>query len=163
MIYFDKTFIYQFTAPSIRRLLFIVKSPVRLEFWCRIIISALIVQIINLLADLFSRLLGPADDFSPGFYALLLTESIRYGGWLWSIWYGILQILLFPSSRNKTGLPLPAPLLSCTVTSGFLMFILVELGQTVDPNYLLLIRGMFLAAYGFSVLLPTLSRPTTLT
>ncbi|CCH57606.1 hypothetical protein BN8_p06802 (plasmid) [Fibrisoma limi BUZ 3] len=149
---FNKTNYFKWIAPLIYRMLPAI--PAR-YFWCLFIASALLVQFINIICSFWNGFLGEPADHTVRYYAFIVVETVRYGGWLWGFWYGF-YLLARMSPPNRL---LSPQLFSCTVTSGLLMYLMTVAIQHVEADYLLLIRCMLIVAYGVCVLLPTLWHP----
>lgn len=149
---FEQTYFFKWVSPSIFRIL--PMHPAR-RFWCLFIVSSLLVQVINIVGSFWNGFLDNPADNTPSYYALIVVETVRYGGWLWGFWYCFYQLVKL-SPRNQLMTP---QLLSCSVTSGLLMYLLTAVTQNVEAEYILLIRGMLVLAFGVGVLLPTLWHP----
>lgn len=152
---FETTYFFKLVAPLIHRVLPL--HPAR-RFWCVLIASALLVHLVNIVCSFWNGFLGNPQDDSPSYYCLIAVETIRYGGWLWGFWYGF-YLLARLSPRNRFLTP---QLLSCSVTGGLLLYLLTMVTQNVEPDYVFLIHGMLLLAFGSCVLLPTLWHPTNI-
>lgn len=149
---FEQTFFFKWVSPFFYRIIPI--HPAR-RFWCLFAISALLVQFINIICSFWDGFLGEPDDYSLSYYALIAVETVRYGGWLWGFWYSFYQ-LVYLSPRIRLMTP---QLLSCSVTSGLLMYLLTAVTQQVESDYIFLIREMLLFAFVVGVVLPTLWHP----
>lgn len=151
---FEQTIFFKWVSPLVYR---IIPAHSGQRFWCLFIVSSLLVQVINIVCWFWNGFLGsPADD-TPGYYALIVVETVRYGAWLWGFWYCFYQLVKL-SPRNQLLTP---QLLSCSVTSGLLMYLLTAVTQHVEPDYILLIRGMLIFAFGAGVVLPTIWHPAS--
>ena len=150
---FDQTYFFRLVAPLIYRILPL--HPAR-RFWCFFIVSSSLVQVINIIGSFWNGFLDNPTDYTLSYYALIFVETVRYGGWLWGFWYGFYQVArLMPHNRLMT-----PQLLSCSVTSGLLMYLLTAVTQNVEADYIILIRSMLIMAFGVGVLLPTLWHST---
>ena len=150
----EQTHFFRWVTPLIFKMLPI--HPAR-RFWCLFIVSALLVQVVNIGCSFWNGFLGDPAEYTAGYYGVLLVETVRYGGWLWGFWYGFYQIArLSPKSRLIT-----PQLLSCTVTGGLLLFLLNMVAGLVDAGSLLLVQGMLILGFAFGVLLPTLWQPAS--
>lgn len=149
---FELTYFFKWVAPTIYSILPI--HPAR-RFWCLFLVSALLVQGINVGCSFCNGFLGDPADNTPRYFALIAVETLRCGAWLWGFWYSFYQLTKL-SPRHPS---LSPQLLSCSVTAGLLMYLLTAVTQNVDADYILLIRGMLIFAFVGGAVLPTLWKP----
>lgn len=147
---FDQTYFYQALAPLVYKI--IPRHPAR-DYWCRVLVSFALFGTVRELTAFSQGFLKDFPDYSWQYFGFIGTETVFYSAFLWSFWYGLHQMISFLLGDREI-LYLTPRMLSCTITGGFLLFLLAQVSQ-ITVDYLLLIRGMLILSFSIGVLLPT--------